>query len=216
MNQHKEVIRRDEWRNGWRAVLGSSMGLGTGYGLYAVVASVFVKPMAAEFGWTRAELAGGHLVSGPLLDRFRPDVVAAAFLFLPGLAALMLSRVGVGLAPGPAVVIAIVLIGVAQGALVNFIGFFVARHFGVQHYAVIFEVLIAGVGLGMSTGGLTFAWSFDGHGNYRLASLCSALAFPGASLCCDRRATNPLGPQWVRTSDHSCFGSLKIRNADNQ
>jgi MFS family permease len=122
-------------------------------------------------------MLGGQLVSGPLLDRFHPHIVAAAFLFLPGLAALMLSRVGDGLAPGPAVVIAIVIIGVAQGALVNFIGFFVARHFGVKHYALIFGVLIAGVGLGMSAGGLGFAWSFDRHGNYSLASLCSALGF---------------------------------------
>lgn len=69
-----------EWRAGWRIVMGAAIGLGTGIALYLLVASLFVKKITAEFGWSRGDLsaagAGAFLVAavalpliGLLLDR---------------------------------------------------------------------------------------------------------------------------------------------------
>lgn len=70
-----------EWRGGWRIVLGAGIGLGTGVALYLYVASLFVAPITAEFGWTRGDLgvagAIAYIVAaislsamGRVLDRF--------------------------------------------------------------------------------------------------------------------------------------------------
>jgi MFS family permease len=70
-----------EWRNGWRIVLGAAIGLGTGIGLYLLVASFFIKRITAEFGWTRGDMGDAGMVAfvvgavalpllGRVLDRF--------------------------------------------------------------------------------------------------------------------------------------------------
>ncbi len=52
-----------EWRGGWRVVAGSGIGMGTGVSLYLYVASIFISPMSAEFGWSRGDLAIGGMIS---------------------------------------------------------------------------------------------------------------------------------------------------------
>lgn len=47
----------DEWRKGWRVVLGAGVGIGTGVALYLLVASLLIKGVTKEFGWTRGDLA---------------------------------------------------------------------------------------------------------------------------------------------------------------
>ena len=66
-----------EWRGGWRIVLGAGLGMGTGVALYLYVASIFIEPIAAEFGWSRGDLAVGGMISFvtgavalPLIGRF--------------------------------------------------------------------------------------------------------------------------------------------------
>ncbi len=52
-----------EWRGGWRVVAGSGVGMGTGVALYLYVSSIFIAPIAAEFGWSRGDLAIGGMIS---------------------------------------------------------------------------------------------------------------------------------------------------------
>ncbi len=70
-----------EWRAGWRIVLGAGIGMGTGVALYLMVASIFIKRVTAEFGWTRGDMGVAGMVAffvgaialpliGQLLDRF--------------------------------------------------------------------------------------------------------------------------------------------------
>jgi len=65
---------------------------------------VFLKPLAAEFGWTRAMTAGAYsmflflcgflyIISGRLNDRFGPRVVLTASGFCLGLGYLLMSRI---------------------------------------------------------------------------------------------------------------------------
>ena len=67
---------------GWRVVLASSLGVMVGFGsLFVFTFSIFVKPLAAEFGWGREAISSGFgiaalmvAISSPLLgswlDRF--------------------------------------------------------------------------------------------------------------------------------------------------
>jgi len=81
-----------EWRRGWPLVAAAMVGIGTGPGLYQNLSSLFTPGMAAEFGWSRGDiataagmgLAGGLVVPflGRLVDRIgvRPMIVAAMLL----------------------------------------------------------------------------------------------------------------------------------------
>lgn len=83
-----------EFRQGWRVVVGAFIGIGGGFAsLYFYTAGLFIKPMAAEFGWTRGEASASAIsfmigntlalpVAGRLVDRYGEVRVA----FLSGLA----------------------------------------------------------------------------------------------------------------------------------
>jgi len=80
---------------GWRVALAACLGVMAGFGsLFVYTFSVFVKPLAAEFGWSREAISGGFAVAAvtlglisPLLgrwiDRFGPRrMLTAALAFL--------------------------------------------------------------------------------------------------------------------------------------
>jgi MFS family permease len=77
----------------------------TEVGVFQNILSIFMKPMAREFGWSRASVTGaiaigsvcGGLISplvGPILDRYGPRMVAfwGILFFSLGLSALMFTR----------------------------------------------------------------------------------------------------------------------------
>lgn len=69
-----------EWSTGWRSVLAAGLGTATGLSLFAYLTSIFIRHYTAEFGWTRADIAGsaiGTLAAGLLA----PFVGRAADLF---------------------------------------------------------------------------------------------------------------------------------------
>ncbi|MBU6408045.1 MAG: MFS transporter [Alphaproteobacteria bacterium] len=83
-----ERTEADEWRRGWRAVLAAGLGVATGLSLFAYVVSLFIRHYAAEFGWSRGEIAMTAIATlsagllapalGRLADRVgtRPMIVA--------------------------------------------------------------------------------------------------------------------------------------------
>ncbi|MBB4612273.1 MFS transporter [Novosphingobium taihuense] len=93
---------RSEFRNGWRVVVGGFLGVGIGVSsIYFYSLGIFLKPLAAEFGWSRGEASLGPLVGttcaalmaipvGRLIDRIGSErlavvsltVLAAAFALL--------------------------------------------------------------------------------------------------------------------------------------
>lgn len=54
----------DEWRRGWRVVLGAAIGGGTGASLLFFTFSLFIVPMSAELGGTRGDMATMQAVVG--------------------------------------------------------------------------------------------------------------------------------------------------------
>lgn len=79
-----------EWAAGWRALFAGFFATGVGWNFANVSAALFLKPMQAEFGWTRTQLSFGPLagvlvalllpMTGLLLDRFGSRRVALAGL----------------------------------------------------------------------------------------------------------------------------------------
>lgn len=56
-----------EWRAHWRVVLGTFVAMAAGYGAWTFTQSLLVKPLAADFGWSRSQIALGFGVSGFLV-----------------------------------------------------------------------------------------------------------------------------------------------------
>jgi hypothetical protein len=53
---------------GWRVVLAACLGVMAGFGsLFVYTFSVFVKPLAAEFGWSREAISSGFAIAAVTL-----------------------------------------------------------------------------------------------------------------------------------------------------
>lgn len=121
------MTARQEWRRGWRVVLGSSLGLGTGFTGYHYTATLFIPELTREFGWTRGDIAGamaaalvGSLFTpfaGRLVDRVGVRIVIGIATLLVGC-----GYVALALQPGSLAVFAVIIAltataGLAGGAL---------------------------------------------------------------------------------------------------
>jgi MFS family permease len=94
---------------GWRVVLAASLGVMAGFGsLFVYTFSVFVKPLAAEFGWSREAISSGFAIAAvtlgvisPLLgrwiDRFGPRRIILVCMTIFGCAIASLSLLRSGL-----------------------------------------------------------------------------------------------------------------------
>lgn len=88
-----EQLKSSEWRDGWRPLAAGFLAMAVGWNFALVVSGLFVKPMAAEFGWSRAELSFGPLAGlivavlllpvGAMIDR-----VGARFTSIVGICGL--------------------------------------------------------------------------------------------------------------------------------
>lgn len=116
---------------------------------------IFLKPLATEFGWTRATTSGAYsiamvlmgllgIVTGRFNDRFGPRLVVAASGFLVGIGYLLMSQIS-------AVWQLYLVYGVIAGA--GFSGFFtplnstLVRWF-VKRRGMMTGILVSGVGIG--------------------------------------------------------------------
>jgi len=80
--REREVSESDPGYYGWRVVLAASLGVMGGFGsLFVYTFSVFVKPLSAEFGWSREAISAGFAVAAvtlgvvsPLLGRWMDRV----------------------------------------------------------------------------------------------------------------------------------------------
>jgi MFS family permease len=144
----------DEWRDGWPAVLASGIGLGViAMPFYAL--GVLVQPLAAAFGWSRAQITAGPAIvnlivllsaaqAGRLVDRLGPRRVA-----IPGFVAFCLAYMALGLT-GPSVwawYLLWALLGVSQVfANASIWTFAVASRFE-RSRGFAFSVALCGMGL---------------------------------------------------------------------
>src|SRR6202789_2859806 len=94
---------------GWRVVLAACLGVMAGFGsLFVYTFSVFVKPLAAEFGWSREAISSGFAIAavtlglvspalGQWIDRFGPRRIILICMTVYGCAVASLSLLRSGL-----------------------------------------------------------------------------------------------------------------------
>jgi len=148
----REALTRT-WRF-WGMALAFCLGIivlnGT---LTQIVAILMDRGVSLQLATTVLSASGiaavaGRLLSGWLVDRFHGPYVACGFftLLLIGVALF-----GSGL-PEPAPIIGAMLCGIANGAEVDLMGFFVSRYFGLKYYGRIlgtmFGIFMATLGIG--------------------------------------------------------------------
>ena len=92
--------------HGWRVVLAASLGVMGGFGsLFVYTFAVFVKPLSAQFGWSREQISTGFAIAavtlgvvspflGRWLDRFTPRriILVCVTVFGCAIASLSLLR----------------------------------------------------------------------------------------------------------------------------
>lgn len=66
------LSRLGEWRIGWPSVVGAMLATGAGLSMFVGVSGFFVKPLSAEFGWSRGQLsiASAAILTSSLLLPF--------------------------------------------------------------------------------------------------------------------------------------------------
>src|SRR5580692_10254492 len=142
---------------GWRVVLAACMGVMAGFGsLFVYTFSVFVKPLAVEFGWSREAISSGFAIAAvtlglcsPLLggsiDRFGPRRIILVCMTIYGcaIASLSLLRFGLWQFYGTCFVLGVVGNGAAHLAYSRSISTWFHRRLGM---ALAFVMVGAGLG----------------------------------------------------------------------
>ena len=115
-----------------------------------------------------------RVAAGWAIDRYSPRLVAAIVTAAPalGCVALLLGDNSFGVA-----VVALMLIGIQQGAEIDLVGYLLARMFGLRNYASAYGVCVAAVGLSGAAGVAWFGWSYDRVGDYSVALAISIPCF---------------------------------------
>jgi MFS family permease len=96
-----------EWRKGWTLVLAAAAGVSLG-AIHVYSTGVFMQPLEAEFGWTRAQISAGLTIGSILGFLFSPvfgalvDRLGARRIALPGAALYCIAIASLSLA-GPSI-----------------------------------------------------------------------------------------------------------------
>jgi MFS family permease len=142
---------------GWRVVLAACMGVMAGFGsLFVYTFSVFVKPLAVEFGWSREAISSGFAIAavtlgfispllGQWIDRFGPRRIILVCMTIYGcaIASLSLLRFGLWQFYGTCFVLGVVGNGAAHLAYSRSISTWFHRRLGM---ALAFVMVGAGLG----------------------------------------------------------------------
>ncbi|OWK28501.1 putative 3-hydroxyphenylpropionic transporter MhpT [Sphingomonas mucosissima] len=121
----------------------------------------------------------GRLVMGALVDRFRPQLTAAAFATASALAFVVLQVPAPGL---PLLVAAVFFAGLMNGAEHDLLPFLAARLFGLRAYGEVYGLLVMISLFGTATGITAFGRLHDATGNYSAALTMAAVALVGAAV----------------------------------
>ncbi len=143
--------------HGWRVVLAACLGVMAGFGsLFVYTFSVFVKPLAAEFGWSREAISSGFAIAavtlgfvspllGQWIDHYGPRriILTCMTVYVCGIASLSLLRFGLWQFYGTCFVLGIVGNGAAHLAYSRSISTWFQRRLGM---ALAFVMVGAGLG----------------------------------------------------------------------
>jgi MFS family permease len=142
---------------GWRVVVAACLGVMAGFGsLFVYTFSVFVKPLAAEFGWSREAISSGFAIAavtlglcspllGQWIDHFGPRriILICMTVYVCAIASLSLLRFGLWQFYATCFVLGVVGNGAAHLAYSRSISTWFQRRLGL---ALAFVMVGAGLG----------------------------------------------------------------------
>lgn len=121
----------------------------------------------------------GTLTTGVLVDRIWAPLVGCVFTLAPVLGCMLLLIGDPGLG---AIMTAIVLIGLAQGAEIDVVAYMIARYFGMSAYASIYGVTVLVMIWATAAASVLFGAAFDHFGSYNWAIAGAAAAFAAGAF----------------------------------
>ena len=132
------------------------------------------QPILVDGGLSRAQAAGmlsiyagsvfvGRLGFGFLLDRLPPVAIAATAFTVPIIGAVLLID---GQITHTEALVAAATLGLAAGAEIDIVGFFIARYFGMRYYATLFGIMMSALVIANASGNILYGRVFDTTGGY--------------------------------------------------
>ncbi|GGF77967.1 MFS transporter [Alteromonas lipolytica] len=148
-------------------------------------------PILTDKGLTVGEAAGyaglvgisviaGRLLAGFLMDRLWAPAIAALFLFMPLISAILLKQPALS---DTQMALAALIVGLAAGAELDIMAYLISRYFGLAYYGSLYGFLYIFFSIGAGVAPVIFGWAFDVSGNYNLTlSMVAVLSVVGALL----------------------------------
>lgn len=181
-------------------LLGCIIGIGINFApIFASTFSAFVKPIAAEFGWSRIQVMSGYSIAmaslavaawptGMLIDRFSPRRIALYGVPVFGIAVASMSLVP---ASYPIYLLACALLGISAAGCFHIVYISVLAGWFDRRFGLALGMAIGGAGLG-STLMPSFAQAIITSHDWRLAYIVLgltsiAVAWPSAWLLLHER-----------------------------
>lgn len=189
---------RAAWRDSalWRLAISNFVVMVLTMGLM-----IHLFPILTEAGASRGDaawlvglggIAGivGKLVTGVLLDRYRPNWVGGITL---GVAAVAFALLMDGIRSQTLIVIALLVNGYAAGTKTHITGFLTASYAGMKNFGAIYGVMSSLMALASGMGPMLAGLIYDSTGDYRLFLLAGTI---GCALSGLLIISMPAYPVW--------------------
>ena len=169
----------------WIIAIGILLAAGSISGIITSLAPILTDngsslSTAAKYaGLMGVSVIAGRLIAGVMMDYIWAPAIAAFFLIMPALSALLLAT---SLDDPSIVVISALLIGLAAGAEVDLMAFLASRYFGVKNYGALYGGIYVFFSIGAGLAPTLFGWSYDIFGSYQVILYAAAAASVGGSL----------------------------------
>lgn len=165
------LTRAEAWRNSalWRVAISNfvvmALTMGLTIHLFPILTGAGVSRASAAWLTSLSGIAGivGKLVTGCLLDRFRPNWIGGVTL---GAAALAFALLIDGVRSPVLIVVAMLVNGYAAGTKTQITGYLTASYGGMLNFGVIYGVMAALMALASGVGPTMAGYIFDRTGGY--------------------------------------------------
>jgi predicted MFS family arabinose efflux permease len=165
--------------------------------LMPILTDAGVTRTTAAFLMSLSGIAGiaGKLLTGVLLDRFRPNWIGGLTL---GAAAITFALLTEGLSSPAAIVIALMVNGYAAGTKTQITGFLTASYGGMKSFGVVYGVMAACMAAAAGLGPLVAGAVYDLTGGYELFLIAGAI---GCALGGVLIISLPKYPKWEKQQE---------------
>ncbi|MCE7797153.1 MFS transporter [Sphingobium sufflavum] len=185
------------WRVGISNFVVMVLTIGLMLHIFPILTEAGVSRTHAAWLASLSGLAGiiGKLVTGFLLDRYRPNWIGGITLAIMSLAFLLLMD---GIRSPALIICAMIVNGYAFGTKTQITGFLTAGYGGLKHFGVIYGVMGALMALASGLGPMTAGIIYDQAGGYGPFLLAGAI---GCALGGVLMMTLPAYPVWTKKEE---------------